>query len=260
MSFTDKLLALSFVKDGRLVLPRNPDKSWSKRDPAALKGLCLHQSLEAHASAHGTAKYDCGPNHISNDGLPGLSYTGFVERDGILWLAWDVEEKTWSQGYKDRPGDENEEFMAICVGGDFSGPGYLGTQEPTPEQMTTVSKLWEACKEIWGWKNNQLYGHYNFGKPACPGYTVTDMIASFNATKDWTDPLYDLDEIDGRQQALKHLGWYKGEIGGPWSLECRMALELFQGSCGLNNDGVWGPKTNAMVTKWLLVNNNVQKT
>jgi hypothetical protein len=246
-NYTDELLKLPFVKDARAILPRNDKFKWDARDPVTLRGLCLHQGLDDNASAMGTAKYDCGPNHIDKDGLPGLSYTGFVERDGVLWLAWGVDVKTWSQGYADRPGDENEEFMAICFGGNFSGQGYQGTQEPSSEQMATAHQLWEACQKIWGWKNNQLYGHYHFGKPACPGFTLTDLIETYNADKDWIDSKYDLDEIEGRQQALQDTGFYHGAIDGVWSLECRFSLTEFQKGAGLNPDGVWGPKTNAAI-------------
>lgn len=247
MNYTEELLKLPFVKDGRTVLARNSAKQWAPRDPAKLQGLCLHQGLDANASAKGTAKYDCGPNHISAEGLPGLSYTGFVERDGILWMAWDVECKTWSQGYSERPGDENEQFMAFCFGGNFSGQGYQGTQEPSPEQLATAHLLWEACQKLWGWKNNQLYGHYHFGKPACPGFTLTDLVETYNADKDWVDARYDLTEIEGRQSALRDIAGYKGAIDGVWSLECRFTLTEFQKKAGLKPDGVWGPKTNAAV-------------
>jgi hypothetical protein len=252
MNYTEELLKLSFVRDGRELLARNPKKSWTKRDPSKLQGLCIHQGLDANASVKGTAKYDCGPNHISADGLPGLSYTGFVERTGVLWLAWDVEDKTWSQGYAERPGDENEQFMAVCFGGNFSGQGYQGTQSPSDEQLATIHSLWAHCKAIWGWKNNQLYGHYHFGKPACPGFALTTVIETYRNTKDWVDPTdHILDSVKGRQAALRDLGYYTGEIDGVWSLECRYALTQFQKKAGLTPDGVWGPKTNAAILEAL---------
>jgi len=248
MNYTEELLKLPFVKDARTVLARNPNKSWSKRDPSKLLGLCLHQGLDANASAKGTAKYDCGPNHITADGMPGLSYTGFVERDGTLWLAWDVEDRTWSQGYTVRAGDENEQFMAVCFGGNFSGQGYQGTQTPTPQQISAAHNLWAACKQIWGWKNNQLYGHYHFGKPACPGFDLTAVIEQYRGFKDWVDPTdHILDTTKGKQAALRDLGYYTGAINDMWGLECRHALEKFQLCAGLKQDGVWGPKTNAAI-------------
>jgi hypothetical protein len=247
MNYTEELLKQPFVKDARKLLPRSPSKKWSQRDPSNLRGMCLHQGLDASASATGTAKYDCGPNHIDPKGLPGLSYTGFIERDGILWLAWNIEDKTWSQGYAPIPGDENEKYAAFCVGGDFSGQGYTGTQEPSTEQMLTIEKLWAFWKQVAGWKNNQLFGHYHFGKPACPGFTITAFIEETRAEKDWTDAKYDLEEVEGRQSALRDLGHYTGEIDGVWSLDCKFALTKFQKSVGLDPDGVWGPLTNVAV-------------
>jgi hypothetical protein len=193
------------------------------------------------------AKYFTGPNHISAEGLPGVSYTAVVEPSGIGTLCNDVEDETFSQGDAAGSGDENALYLAVCYCGNFSGPGYQGTQEPTDAQMITAHQIWATCKDLWGWKNNQLFGHYHFGKPACPGYTLTNLIESVNADKDWADPKYDLEEIDGRQGALKELGYYEGEIGGAWSTECRYALTQFQTKAGLTPDGVWGPKTNAAV-------------
>jgi len=81
---------LAFVADGRKTLAHHATKRWSRRDPATIKGIVFHQSLEEHASAAGNSKYHVGPNHISADGLPGLAYCGFIEKSGQLYLANDV--------------------------------------------------------------------------------------------------------------------------------------------------------------------------
>lgn len=166
-------------EDGRATLPRHPKKKWSYRNPYLIKGMCFHQSMENYGIASGNAKYDVGPNHISEDGLPSLSYTIFVEKSGKSILVNNVEDKTWSQGCVDKVHlDENALFLAVCFGGNFSGEGYVGTQEPTPEQIATAKKLWDGAKAIWGWDEHALYGHYNFGKPACPGDVLKSFIES----------------------------------------------------------------------------------
>lgn len=253
MNYTTELLKQPFVIDARGALPRNPTKAWRKRDPSKIVGVCYHQALEATGSAMGTAKYDCGPNHLSADGCSGLSYTGFIEKDGRLWLAWDIEDKTWSQGDANIPGDENEEYVAFCFGGDFSGPGYLGSQAPTGAQMNTAKALWEFWGKVVGWSPRRLFGHYHFGKPACPGFALMNLIETIRVVPDGTVPYAkcDLTVATGRQEALARLGYYTGPIDGVWSCLCRYGLTQFQRAAGISADGVWGPFTEAAIVKAL---------
>jgi hypothetical protein len=243
MNYNEELLKILSAEDGRKTLPRHPTKVWSRRDPAALKGLVLHQSLSAEGKAAGVARYHAGPNHISPEGLPGLSYTLFVETSGKLFLANDVEDKTLSQGNADLPGDENEMYLSVCFGGNFSGPGYQGTQVPSPEQMQMAVTLWAKVKELWSWKNNQLFGHYDFGKAACPGNELSKFIESVNSVMDWAGERFNLDTVTGRQEALKQLGYDPKDMTGTWTIDCRAALTEFQKKSGLTPDGVWGNKT-----------------
>lgn len=250
MNLTSEFLKLPFVIDGRKTLSRHPTKKWGRRELKGIEGVVLHQSLEEHASASGNAKYHSGPNHISPDGLPGLSYTGFLERSGKFYLANDFEDATWSQGTEVIPGDENHRYIALCVGGNFSGPGYKGTQTPTDAQRGNVLTLWAFLKVFLGLKSNQIFGHYSFGKPACPGYQLMMTIEAIHDQRDWVGGLYNFGTIDGRQKALESLGFLKvkEEQFGIWDLECKGALVAFQRSCGLVADGVWGAKTEAAIT------------
>jgi hypothetical protein len=249
MNYNDELMKLGFVADGRKTLARHATKKWKRRDPAGIKGLVIHQSLEEHGSASGNAKYHSGPNHISKDGLPGLAYAGFVEKSGQLYLANDVEDVTFSHGTDVIPGDENHLYLAICVGGNFSGPGYKGTQEPTTDQIRSFKLLWMKAKELWGLKNNQLFGHYNFGKPACPGYVLMKLIDGINADRDWAGGAYNFGTVDGRQKSLVKLGFLTipEDLVGKWGLESKGALVAFQRSKKLTADGVWGKNTETAI-------------
>jgi len=247
MNYNDELLKYAGVKDGRKTLARHPTKTWPRRDPASIVGVCFHQSLAHNGSAEATAKYHVGPNHISDTGLPGLSYTMFVNRaNNDIFLANDVEDKTYSQGDATKPGDENAMFLAICFGGNFSGPGYVGTQEPSPFQMTTAHGLWDLCKKLFNLKNNQLHGHYDFGKPDCPGNALQNFIQTVNKDKDWIDKA-DLSSAKARQDALQKLGYFSGNADGIWGNDSRYALVQFQKAVNLMPDGVWGKLTEAAV-------------
>lgn len=236
--YNDRILEADFIKEDS-DLPMHSTRSWDHRDPDKLKGVVVHQSLESYGTASGNAKYHVGPNHISEEGLPGLSYTIFIERAGHTVLANPVECKTYSQGYGGRPGDENEEFLSICVGGNFSGPGYVGNQEPTREQLDALTKTWEHLKEIWGWANSDLYGHYHFGKPSCPGNRLMEFIEQIR-------PITFISPVE-RQKVLKNLGYYKDDVDGKWGPSSKAALVEFQRVAGLIPDGVWGDKTSVAV-------------
>jgi hypothetical protein len=240
--YNDKILEASFIHEG-VDLPVHPTKSWDLRDPAKLKGAVIHQSLDNYGTAMGNAKYHVGSNHISEDGLPGLSYTLFIERTGYVILANPVECKTYSQGYGARLGDENEEFLSICVGGNFSGPGYVGAQKPTQDQLVLLAKTWDHLKEVWGWTNADLFGHYHFGKPSCPGNDLTEFIDSLR-------PQTFISVVE-RQKALAQLGYYKGKQDGQWGPASKAALVELQREAGLIPDGVWGHKTSEAVKEAL---------
>jgi len=231
------------IDDGRKTLPRHKSKVWDPRASSILKGMVYHQSLEDYGTASGNAAYHVGPNHLSDTGLPGLSYTMFVEKSGKIILANDVEDKTWSQGDRDLPGDENAEYMGVCFGGNFSGPGYDGPQTPTEAQLNSATLLWEIVSEIWSFDNNCLFGHYDFGKPSCPGYVLAGLIESVNRGVTWERGGFDLSTAAGRQQALKELDFFKDEVNGEWGPSSRYALTMFQRSVGLNPDGVFGKQT-----------------
>lgn len=256
MNFNEELIELPFsAGDGRQILTHNPKLKWGLRDPKDICGMVLHQSLEEHASAEGNSKYHSGPNHIDPNGLPGLSYTGFIERSGKFYLANSVECATWSQGTKIIEGDENHKYIAFCVGGNFSGPGYKGTQEPTDAQMESVKLLWEKVKSLFLLKNSQLYGHYNFGKPACPGYTLMKFIDSVRAKGDGEQKRwpYSFETIDGRQKVLRDLGYLSisdDELGS-WGPTSKGALVKFQRATNLTGDGVWGNKTESAILEAL---------
>jgi hypothetical protein len=244
------LLIEAGLVDGRETLPRHSTKKWDNRDPSKLLGAVYHQSLDNYGTASGNAKYHSGPNHISKDGLPGLSYTCFIEKDGVIILANNVEDKVYSQGTRDLPGDENALYLSACFGGNFPGPGYDGPQEPTKAQLGSASILWDILKDTFNFNNDQLFGHYDFSKPSCPGYALSGVIESINRNQDWKYGKYDLSTITGRQEALFALGYQYGNEDD-WGPMSRYALTMFQTDNNLIPDGVWGKKTATIILKAL---------
>ncbi len=234
--------------DGRSSLKRNPrGKKWKKRNVDALKGMVWHQEL-GWGSVEAVAKYHTGKNsHLHGTGAESIAYTFAIRRDGQIVLCNDLKKAPWSQGFKGRAGDENAEFMSVMFEGLFKAPGVTDPSagEPNDKQLMAGLTLWHVCREEWGWKENDLYGHYHFGKPACPGDTVQTLIDSVRANVQ--TPEYNFGTVEGRQQALKDLGFYAGAVDGSWGPQSRGALILFQEKHGLAADGLWGAETERAV-------------
>ena len=243
MTTDEFLAAFPFVEDAREKLPRHATKTWPHRRVDDMLGMVWHQTLGT-GNAHGTARYHVGPNHISSDGLPAISYTFYVERDGDVLLCNDLEATTFSQGDRTRPGDENRQYVAVCFSGNFDAPGYRGSEHVSARQVLGGLRLWLACSKTFRWDGDRLFGHCHMGKAVCPGTALSQVIDIVRA-----DPVRrysfvsGLDTPKGRQQALQKLGFYMGAVDGIWGVESRRALAAYQASRNLTVDGYWGPES-----------------
>ena len=111
-----------------------------------------------------TANYQTGPGTI--DPFPGLAYTAYVEPDGTLEIAWDLEDETWSQGIGSPTSDangfgiNNEYGVAMC----FSG------QDPTDAQWATETKAHAVLETVVG--HSLVFTGHRLVDPSttdCPG-------------------------------------------------------------------------------------------
>jgi hypothetical protein len=235
MDYNATLLSCPLIDDARRYLPRHATKKWRRRDPRALRGVVYHQALGVRFATD-LAAFHVKPNFLSSDGLPGASYTLFVEPDGRALLCNDVEDVTWSQGDRRRPGDENVAFMAVCFGGKFSGPGYFYPGAPTTQQLMTAENLWFWLRDNLGFDAGALYGHFDFGKPACPGYSLEALVRRLRDR--------DANVLWGRsaerQQILKDTGYYAGMIDGMWGPRSAAAMRRFREDHDLPVMDEWG--------------------
>ena len=241
-------LGVPDVLDGRGYLATNPGGlQWPNRDPEALRGLVWHQAL-SWGSVEAVARYHTGANsHLYPGGVESIAYTWAIRRNGQIVLCNDFDKAVWSHGYAKRPGNENAEFVSVMFEGLFDGPHLddPSAGQPTYLQMLAGLALWHVCKDIWRWHDDALYGHYLLGKPACPGAALETMVAAIRSNA--PVPGYELTTVQGRQEALKALGYYTGAVDGLWGPESKGALMRFQSDHGLLADGVWGAATEAAV-------------
>lgn len=240
------------VVDLRASLATNQGaEQWKGRSAEDIKGMVWHQAL-SWGSVEAVARYHTGPDsHLRDGGVASISYTWAIRKDGQIVLCNDFKKKVWSQGYRDRDGDENAEFISVMFEGFYRGNGVTdpSASDPATEQITAGLALWGASKELWGWKEYDLYGHYHFGKPACPGNTLQAKIEAIRSPT-IPSPL-SLLTVSDRQGALKALGYYAGELDGLWGPISKGALIRFQTKEKFAADGIWGAKTEAAIIKAL---------
>ncbi|MDH5381570.1 MAG: N-acetylmuramoyl-L-alanine amidase [Cyclobacteriaceae bacterium] len=247
-----KTLGIPEPHDGRGHLATNNNGAkWKTRNVEKLQGLVMHQEL-GWGSVEGVARYHTGPSsHLHDGGVESISYSWAIRRDGQIVLCNDLDKATWSQGYKGRAGDENAEFISVMFEGMFKGEKVTDPKagEPNDKQLLSGMVLWQVCKTEWDWDSDDLYGHYHFGKPACPGDTLQVMIDAIRSNREKL--VYDFSTVTGRQQALKDLGYYAMEVDGKWGPGSKGALVRFQTEHHLEPDGIWGPNTEAAMWKAL---------
>lgn len=247
--------------DARTTLARHASKRFELRSISEIKGGVVHQTAGAD-NPEATARYHVGPNHISSTGCPGMLYHFHIQRSGQIWWANDLELVTWSQGGRGCPVlglHPNKNFMSIVLGGNFTGPGH-STKAAGPPFAQAHALL---C--LWGHLTGSvpaeglpadlfnavpcpveaLYGHHNFGKPACPGGALSGLLDGIHSYPHETGATL-VSALDW-QKALVGVGMDLGSAGtdGVWGPTSTQALKRFQTWAGLAPDGLRGPKTMA---------------
>ena len=224
-------------------LPAHPTKRFDVRSVSDLKGFTFHHTGGPGGGSErfeAVAKYHVGPNHMSADGCPGICYTMGIATDGTVCFFHDFEVKTWSQG------TGNENYIGVVFLGNFKSKSNPEGVEPTSQQLFSLMALAEFARV----SDFEVTGHFNFGKPACPGETIESVIVaiSSHAVPKLNDSLATLEEV---QLTLIHLGYNVGASGadGVMGPSTRSAISTFQKDHGLDVDGIAGPATKAALLK-----------
>jgi hypothetical protein len=211
-------------------------------------------------------------------GMPLMPYHVYVpanpKRDGkadgrpVIYYCVDFEEETWHSGSGNRG-----------VGCAFQGllrsrhlpkfrpaPGTDGN--PSAVQQALIYPIWDLwLKPLFGLKDTDLKGHFDFGKSTCPGDFIEDKIRTRRneatvtpveypeETSEWFDTWLE------RQAALVALGYDCGKYGklkngvdGSPGDATRRALEAFQQDAGIDVSGHWDPSTEASMEATFKVN------
>lgn len=219
------------------ILPWHPTRRWGTRQLSSINKIVIHQEL-GEADVEAVNNYHIKPNHISSKGCPHLCYHYAIRKNGEIIQANELSSVTWHcKG-------QNIEAVGIMAVGNFNGPGYdMGTSEPTKEQIESIDFLVQYLQKSLKLTNQDLYGHYQFGKPACPGHTLQKYVEDKRGAIEHVDSSKVTKSVKEVQKRLNKLGFAAGGEDGIHGIKTLAAIRKFQASQGLLVDGIVGPKT-----------------
>ena len=220
INFEDYVNKLPWNKSGR---------KWGKRQLTSINKIVVHQSL-SEGSLTAINNYLISPgNHISPVlGCPHIAYHMAIGKDGRIFLCNNFDDVTWhTKG-------QNTSGFAICVLGNFNGTGYNKGGNPSKEQEEKLTEILKkliinfSSFNLLSFSGKNIYGHYHFGKPACPGKILSGIVESFRSGI--IVEHISLSTMKDIQKALLTLGYSLPKYGpdGFYGTETKIALNAFQ--------------------------------
>ncbi len=187
-------------------------------------------------------------------GFPGIPYSfmiphrpDIVDGKSIVYRLWDDEWRTWHTRRANRDG------VGVCFSGSFATrhSKKFSDNHPTSQAMAAGEDLiLNYLLPRYGLTADDLTGHFDFGKSACPGDHIEAWIRRQRGERvDWyvdpNDPVPALDPRplrtrDQQNSALSELGY---EFDLAVCEDRKYAIQAFQEDSGITDDGFWGPQT-----------------
>jgi len=161
-------------------LPWHNSKTWSKRPIKAINELVVHQTASSSNIEEVNAYHVGLMNHISSTGCPHICYHFVIDKSGELLQVNRISDLVWhAKGH-------NYHSIGILVLGNFSGPGYIGTEEVSKPQLKGLSVLLTILREKYNIEKSMVVGHCEIAdhKPACPGNNLLTYLNSWRKDND----------------------------------------------------------------------------
>lgn len=225
-------------------LPWHRDRRWQNREQSKINKIIIHQEL-ADGSIESVNQYHINPgaeNHISEKGCPHFCYHYGIRKfknGGEIAQVNELSHITWHTG------GQNASGVGIMLEGCFRGTGFQNGEEgPTPAQISSLQFLVGYLLDALDLTNQDVYGHYHFGKPACPGYKVSDWIEKyrFGLAGSSGGQLKPMETIT-IQKTLNEAGYNCGKPDGIIGPRTIKAIRNYQHDNNLVVDGIPGPQT-----------------
>jgi len=217
----------------------HPTRRWRTRELTKINKVIIHQEL-GEGSIENVNRYHIKPNHMSLKGCPRICYHYGIRENGEVVQMNELSHIVWhTKG-------QNTNAIGIMLVGNFAGPGHnTGTRDPSKAQMDSLEELVGYLLKSFNFTHQDLYGHYHFGKPACPGYIVQDWIENLrnNIVLDELHLVQVEKSIVEIQKRLNHLGYGAGKADGIQGVNTLTAIRKFQKEQQLMVDGIVGPQT-----------------
>lgn len=213
-------------------------RRWGTRSLSKINKIVLHQEL-GEGTLEAVNNYHVSPNHISPKGCPHICYHYGIRKNGEIVQCNELTSVTWHcKG-------QNTSGIGIMLVGDFPGPGHdIGKSQPTKEQLASMGELVGYLQKKFNLTNQAVYGHYHFGKPACPGFVVEEWIEKYRNNMDPTSTAVPVEKTAVEiQKRLAQLGYDVGPADGIVGQRTKAAIYKFQKDNALDVDGVVGPQT-----------------
>lgn len=258
------------IYDVSRLLPRNAKSRhvYRRRSPRGIRYVIVHKS-----GADGPAGFrgcEASARFVTRHrGWPGAAYTYWLPREPDVTEQGRVIYRCHADNVRSfhTGGRMNTLGVGIGVQGNYDGDGDgFADKVPTDFQIDALGALvgyledrhtrFEATRKLDQDQNWCLTGHWEHGKPVCPGDAMqlwvrqtrgelTALAANVicPAQRNEIDP--GEFTVRQRQQALAAVGFSPGRIDGRWGYRSRAALEDFQAQHQLVVDGVWGRHTSA---------------
>lgn len=222
-------------------LPWHAQRVWGKRELNQIDKIIVHQEL-GESSVENVNAYHISvsaKNHISPKGCPHICYHYAIRKDGEIVQVNELSDITWHcKG-------QNTHSIGIMLQGNFNGPGYdLGTSEPTAEQIKSTEELVDFLLESLKLVNTDVFGHYYFGKPACPGTIMQDWVEKKRGQSNEISGAKPVEKnILEIQKRLNKLNYPLGKADGILGVKTQSSIRAFQADQHLISDGIVGPQT-----------------
>lgn len=155
----------SWIRNLSASLPKHPTKRYNTRSLAQIQQAIIHHTTgPTTQTPKSIADYHVGPNHISNEGIPGIAYHFIIDRAAKVFQTNDLETVSWHVS------GQNTRSIGICLIGDYD------ELAPTTKQMLQLLRLLRYLNRKLG-RTLDITGHRDYASKSCPGDLVdTDWI------------------------------------------------------------------------------------